>query len=231
MPAPAFEDLASIDRDVARAAAALAAGRSIDPWRHVAGQSAYEALAKLAPSALDAPLRDGLRRWIYALLQARIAEPLDEERRELEDEASAKLVVPEPRLVSWSEAWRGVVASESSVERAAWLDAPFVVDRAPLVAAAEQLLARTEDLAASLLREARAKQEFATDPPLASDAIAIAVARDAPEGWPARLQWRWVESLFGSYMRGVRVQPAPLPPALGASSFARACASFGAALR
>src|SRR6185312_7062214 len=107
MPTPPFEDLASIDRDVARAAAALAAGRSIDPWRHVAGQTAYDGLARLAPSALDAPLRDGLRRWVYALLQARIVEPLDDERRELEDEASAKLVVPEPRLVSWREAWRG----------------------------------------------------------------------------------------------------------------------------
>jgi hypothetical protein len=274
MPAPALDDLFSLDRDVARAAAALTKGESVDRWRHVAGQTTYEGLAHLAPSLVDAPLRDALRRWVYALLQGRLAAPIDEELAEAETEASAPITVPEPRRVSWREAWRGVVASETPLERGAWLgaaverapdvaavvhrraerrheiarrlgmehaDAPFAPSLAPIHAAAEALLVGTDDLAAQLLRDARVKQGLPAGSavrggapgagPVATDALAIAVGRDAPEGWPARLQWRWLESLFGEYLRGLRVAPVRLVLPLGAATFARACAAFGVAFR
>jgi hypothetical protein len=59
----------------------------------------------------------------------------------------------------------------------------------------------------------------------------VAVGRDAPEGWPARLAPPWLEVLFGPFAKGLRLDLPALPAALGASSFARACASFGGALR
>jgi hypothetical protein len=277
-PTPAPSDLRSLDRDVARAWAAWGAWitkvarapeehadeEPLERWRHVTGQSTYDALGALTPSVLDVPLRDALRRWVHALLQARLARPQVAEIARVRAEASARITVPEARLVAWDEAWRGVLASPTSVERDAWIDAaaqrgpaiaaivrsqaerrtevarrkglehedPLVpFPAAALVAAAEAVLARTQDLASALLREARTRGELADDPPLAGDAIAIAVARDAPEGWPARLAPRWLESTFGELSRGLRLQLAPLPAPVGASSFARACASFGAALR
>jgi hypothetical protein len=83
-------DLLALDRDVRRAAlrveqwrAWLRVGtrdardlaRSFDPWdgvRHTAVQATYRALVELEPSAFEVPLRDGLRRWVYELLQARL---------------------------------------------------------------------------------------------------------------------------------------------------------------
>ncbi|MFT3766554.1 MAG: hypothetical protein QM820_13725 [Minicystis sp.] len=65
-----------------------------------------------------------------------------------------------------------------------------------------------------------------------ADAIAAGVGRSAGEGWPARLNARWLFELFnrGPLVEGLRLDLAPLPEALGASSFARALAAFGAAL-
>jgi hypothetical protein len=60
-------------------------------------------------------------------------------------------------------------------------------------------------------------------------AIVAALGRDATEGWPARLGARWLEGLFGAteLTRGLALELAPLPRALGAASFARALAAFG----
>jgi len=90
-------DFASLERDVRRAAALvdeerarLAAGgsdgvearelaRRHDPFaelRHTAGQATYKALLEMKPSAHDAPARDGLVRWVYELLQARVCRDL-----------------------------------------------------------------------------------------------------------------------------------------------------------
>lgn len=82
-------DLPALDRDVRRVAQRLeqlrhwlALGtqegrdkaRSFDPFdpRVAATKSTYEALGKDSPSVLDLPLRDGLRRWVHELLQARV---------------------------------------------------------------------------------------------------------------------------------------------------------------
>jgi hypothetical protein len=110
-------------------------------------------------------------------------------------------------------------------------DPLFDVPTPDLAAAAESLLARTEDLARDLLSKARRRAELTEDPPAATDAIAIAMARDAPEGWPARLGSPWFDETFGPFTRGLKLGVLPLPDALGAASFARACATFGGALR
>jgi hypothetical protein len=59
-----------------------------------------------------------------------------------------------------------------------------------------------------------------------------AVGRDAGEGWPAHLTPRWLEESFApGATRGLVVEMGHLPPARGASSFARALQAFGYAVR
>ncbi len=79
-------DLLALDRDVARGWSSLVRWRAalaldpqahededpLGPVRRAAGKSTWDALAALTPSAADAPLREALRRWVYALMQARI---------------------------------------------------------------------------------------------------------------------------------------------------------------
>ncbi len=271
-------DLASFDRDIARASGAWRAWKSdlaLDPaargdeeplerWRHVAGKSLYETLAHLTPSAADVPHRDALLRAVYALMQARITQSLDAEMARATHEKSAHAIVPVPHLASVHEAWHGVLEGATEHERRAWLDvaaergpalasiarrraerrveaayrmgfanedALFVVPREALVSAALALLDRTDDVAREALRDARKRGAFGDDPPLAVDAIAIAVARDAPEGWPARLTAQWLDATFGLFTKGLRLEAPRILPPIGASTFARACASFGSALR
>jgi hypothetical protein len=278
MNAPHVTDLLALDRDVARAHAAWSRWRRalasdpegkedeapLDQYRHVAGQSVYEALGPGAPGAADAPHRAALRRWIYALTQARVAQPLIVERAKIAAEESGHATLPRPHLASWKQGWTGLLTATTPAERASWLavaterapamksiarrqeerrleveqrmrfegsDPLFDLSAADLATAADALLARTEDLARDLLTKARRAAEMDEDPPLATDAIAIGVARDAPEGWPARLGWPWFEATFGPFLRGLRLSAIPLPEALGASSFALGCAAFGGALR
>jgi hypothetical protein len=89
---------------------------------------------------------------------------------------------------------------------------------AALAAIAERLLAETAPL------RGRA--------PSWSAALSRSVARDAGEGWPARLNERWLFDLFreGPLTEGLRPAIAKLPAPIGASSFARALGAFGAAL-
>lgn len=103
------------------------------------------------------------------------------------------------------------------------------VKRGELRAAAERVLDRTEDLSREVwkpvLREAAAP---AMAPALVMHA---AVAREAGEGWPARLSGAWLQEQFGARLEGLKPATGPLPEALGASSFARALYAFGFAMR
>lgn len=102
-------DLPVLDRDVRRAAIrieqlrgllargtddALERARSFDAWdgvRHTATQATYRALVELEPSNADVPLRDGLLRWVYELLQLRVGHDLA-----VDDAAAVNAV--DPRL-------------------------------------------------------------------------------------------------------------------------------------
>jgi len=98
-----------------------------------------------------------------------------------------------------------------------------------LRAAAQRVLDRTEDLSREVwkpvLREAAVP---AMAPALVMHA---AVAREAGEGWPARLSGAWLQEQFGARLEGLKPATGPLPEAVGASSFARALYAFGFAVR
>jgi hypothetical protein len=272
----AVDDLAALDGDVARAHAALERWRAamardptahrdedpLAPFRSVAGKTTYDALCALQPAATEVPLRDALVRWVGALTQARVARPIEVELARAANDEVARLRLEPPRVVSWREAWRGLLRSGSRLEADAWLGAaeeraPTIarigreraerrvevarrlgihhpaalatrVPRSALSSAAASFLDSSDDLSAAVLGEARTDRAAHPSP---ADAILVALAKDAREGWPARLSPRWIEELFGALARGAKLELPALPPPLGAASFARALGTFGWAFR
>jgi hypothetical protein len=271
--ATVWQDLPSLDRDVARGAAALARwreGLSRDPEGHaedeplevvrrVTGKTAWDALGALDTSAADVPLRDALRSWVYALLQARVGRPEEVVWARAAAAARGRLEGSAPRLVSWREAWRGVVAARTRAETQLWLDAAVGAARglgevararaarraevarrlglahpwAPLVEAdpaALRAAARRLLDATEELSSAVWKEALGVDTGPAA-VLHAAVARDAPEGWPPRATGRWLEDVFAPGARGLRIDLPSLPAVRGASSFSRALYAFGFAVR
>jgi hypothetical protein len=280
MDGAAYQDLVRVDRDVARAVRALGVWREgldkdpdahadeepLGPFRHVAGRAAYLAVLgdPAAPKGADAPVREGLARWIAHLTLARLVQSLEVDRARAAAAAEGRYALEPRRRVAYREAWRALPSAKTRAEVAAWLDAAAEragdvgaparerrarreeaasrlrapgawglatpIPHAAVLAACEELLVATRALAGDVLKEARAKSD---SPKQRSpfDALALAVARDAPEGWPARLQPRWLHDLFPRLADGLRLELGPLPVAAGASSFARALGAFGFALR
>jgi hypothetical protein len=140
-------DLRSLDRDVERAwgawhewRAALAADPHqaaeldpFEPFRHVSGRAAYEALSKLSVGSAEASLREGLVRWIYALTQERIARPFDVALAVALLEPSAHAALDVSRSASWLGAWRELVHAPDRASALAWLSA--AEQRGPAIAA------------------------------------------------------------------------------------------------
>jgi hypothetical protein len=81
------------------------------------------------------------------------------------------------------------------------------------------------------IREARARGGAPAEPSSILTVIALGVARDASDGWPARRIGHWIEETLGHLTRGLRLEIAPPPDIVGASTFARALGAFGHALR
>jgi hypothetical protein len=263
-------DLARLDRDVARAAAAVDRWRrglardpesaaEVDPLaglRHVAVRPTWTALAPGPAPAVDAPLREGLRRWVHALLQARVGHADEVALARARTEATGRFEGDPPRRVSWRQAWREVLSARSArearlglraaaeigpvlaramraraerqleVARRLGLDHPWQavtpVARGPLRDAAARVLDGTEDLWRAVRREVAE--------PDAAAVLHAAAARDASEGWPARLAPRWLEETFPA-ARGLPLDLPELPAAIGAASYARALQAFGFAVR
>lgn len=238
----------------------VAAGESpLEPVRRVAGKSTYDALAALTPSLLDVPLRDALRGWVAALVLARVQQEDDVAWARVAGEAVCRFGGDPPELASWRVAWRSLACARTVGDTRLWLDAtvdagprladaardrgakrleaarrlglehPWAVSvdvtRGVLREGAEALLRATDDIAAAVRRAPTAEGGGV------AAVLHAAVARDAGEGWPAHLAPRWLEELFQRHTTGLRLAPAPLPRAVGASSFARALAGFGFALR
>jgi hypothetical protein len=263
-------DLGALDRDVARGWAALGRWRQalaqpdgaahadempLEAVRHAAGKSTWDALGATTPESSEAQLREALRRWVYALLQARLGRDGELAWARAASEARAPFEGEPPRRVSWREAWRGVVAARSVAEVRLWLDA--VADAAPPLAAVEAERAQTRvevarrlglehpwdaltpapraalrsaaarllDATEDLARDAR-RRRLGEDARV-EDAIHASMAREAGAGWPARLTARWLHELFGGGVRGLRIDLPPLPGTLGAASYARALYAFG----
>ncbi len=270
---PRAQDLLSLDRDVASGWKELTRWRAelardpdacanedpIEPVRRIAGKSMLDALTDLEPSAADIPLRGALRRWVFALTQARIGRRNEVAFAKSASEPRGAFHGKHPRLVSFRESWRGVVAAPSPAEADLWLDA--AAEAAPgLSAIARASAGRRIEVARRLgaahpwtaqvglepsaLRDAAVRLLDATEDlsravwkPSSpreragmASVIHCAVARDAGDGWPAQLTTRWLDDAFAG-ARGLRLEIGPLPPARGAASFARVLYAFGFAVR
>ncbi|WP_394825292.1 hypothetical protein [Pendulispora albinea] len=125
-------DLLAIDREVERAVRAWRTWRKDlfhDPearededvfivHRPVATKSLYDALADTPDPA---GTKEALRRWIASLLQARLSRDADVA---IARAIAAREASPdEVRLVSYREAWRGVVTETARGKSLAWFDA------------------------------------------------------------------------------------------------------------
>jgi hypothetical protein len=266
------QDLLALDRDVARAARALAAWRSslaerpeeaaesdpFDGLRVVAAKSTWERLGELSPSVADEPLRAALRRWVLALVTARVGGADDVAWAREAATPRGRFEGDRPRHVSWREAWRGVASGRSPAEVGLWLEAaadaapplapvvrlrsarrfeiarrmglahpwvPAGVAVGPLRASAARFLERTDDLSRLVWRESLGAE------PGAAAVLHAAVAREAGDGWPARLTPRWILEPFGAGVRRLSLDLPAVPATLGAASFARALSQFGYAFR
>ncbi|WP_437734265.1 hypothetical protein [Sorangium sp. So ce1335] len=201
------------------------------------------------PTGLAAPLAD----WVYALTLERVVWA-DRVRLAAAWHAPSILIdVPEPARMSPREALLGLLADPTDAGRQTF--AEVLARGAGAVADAARILVERRQEAARRLDEARlAAVEIPCDPPDAAigaagallrgtepmlqpeaawhAALGRAVGRDAASGWPARLSARWIEELFRStrLTEGLAIDLGPLPRPLGAASFARALARFGAAL-
>jgi hypothetical protein len=231
----------------------------LESVRRVAGKSTWDALTTLDPSAADVPLRDALKRWVFTLTQARIGRPDEVAWERAASEALGRFNGRQPKRVSWREAWRGLVSATTSAEASLWLDAAAEA-APPLAAVARRSAARRVEVARrfgadhpwaplvpverGLLRDAARRLLDATDdlsravwkPRAGRDGGMAAMlhgsmAREAGDGWPAQLTWRWLDEVFRAERHGLRIAPTPLPPPLGAASFARALYAFGFAVR
>jgi hypothetical protein len=226
----------------------------LESVRRAAGKSTWEALGQRASSAADAPHRDALKRWVFTLTQARIGLPDEVAWAKVAFDPRGLFAGEPPRRVSWREAWRGVVSSRTAGDAALWLDATSTAAPA-LGQLARQRAARRVEVARrfglespwglstkelNALRDAAMRLLDATedlsravwDRALGPAArLHEAVARDAGDGWPARLTPHWFEDVFGANLRGLPLELPVLPTPLGAASFALALSMFGIALR
>jgi hypothetical protein len=270
------EDLLSLDRDVARAATALSRWRAslalepdsyaeespIEPVRHIATRSTWLALGASTAVSADASLREGLRRWVYALLQARLAH--DDEVAVARARTRPQAIVERDgsRLVSWADAWRGALGARTVEETSKWLDAAKAAAgdvRSPLLrraqrrveiarrlglehpwapivrvspealrASAAAFLDATDEMSREVWSESVRGADAESGPP---GRLRASMARDAGDGWPARLTQRWLHDVFHASSGGLVVDVPALPARLGAASFGRALCTFGYAVR
>jgi hypothetical protein len=243
-------DLGILDARVARASASLQRGGD-DPlgdYRDVSGKNAFDALKAYDAGPIQSPHRDALLRWIAFFTDARVGWDLVLEEAKREKAEDPRLVDARKDLViakTWEEA------------RASLLGAPNVVELGkaltrlgeladPIVAVRRERRARSLEVARRLGVAEERPTELANavldaTEPLARDwrkkvgataahVIESSFAKDATEGWPARLTSRWLEDAFKTIAPRTP-KDVPMPAALGGASFLRAAASWGYALR
>jgi hypothetical protein len=272
------EDLLSLDRDVARVAGLLARWRTDlaldaarnpgvpsdleDPFevgRHVASKSTWDALLRLSVGPAEAMHRDALRRWVVSLMQARIGLVFEVAMARAREEPRGRLGGSAPRLVSFSEAWRGVLGAETVGEAGEWLRA--AADCAPAYADLARRRAVRREVVAQRLGLDHPWSPLVAVTPAAMGAVAsevldatedlwryliaetsgpgaaavavfrTAVARDRGEGWPSQVSLRWLTEVTGMAANGVEIEVPSLPAGLGAASFLRALYAAGFAAR
>jgi hypothetical protein len=222
-----------------------------EPFRYVTTRMTFQQLAELPDSD---PFRLPMLAWVRRLALTRIAQAgivqaararqhrdstLDEPERGTFSVRSLVARTLVARDASGARAWlRGaegaapaVLLAERTLRQAQVeitsrlgaadlaLESPY--DPAALATEAQRLLSRTDSLA---------RATFERDEDIAGVVIRV-VARDVPGVWPARAHARWLLDQFDStdLLDGLSLDLGPTPPTLGASTFARALARFGAA--
>ncbi len=181
MPREAI-DLLSFDRDVRRAvgrleqlrgwltagtAESLDRARSFDVFdgvRHTATMASFKSLQELEPSILDVPLRDGLLRWIYELLQARVGLDLtlaDAEAVHALDPQLHPSHVAEAKRVAAARA-AGPAPDDQKAQAHTYGDALASIVRAPDPSRAAAALDRAGNLASPVgaVRKGRRERRF-----------------------------------------------------------------------
>lgn len=152
-----------------------------------------------------------------------LASPVAAVRKELRSrrfEAARRLGLPHP----WALA---VTPRKTSLEGGTHGSGPTMSVAKAFDALARAVLDATEPLAVEIHKNLRRRSGSRL---VAALAMHDAFARDAREGWPARLTPRWLDEVFHAVApRPPRV--AHLPRAVGGASFLRAAAVWGRALR
>ncbi|XXX77142.1 hypothetical protein WMF30_56780 [Sorangium sp. So ce134] len=201
------------------------------------------------PTGLAAPLAD----WVYTLTLERVVWADRVRLAAAWHAASLTIDLPEPARVSPHEARLRLLAEPTDAGRQVFAEV-LARGSGAVADAARVLVERRHEAARRLAEEGLRAIEIPCDPPDAAigaaeallrrtepmmqpeptwhGALGRAVGRDAASGWPARLGPRWIEELFRAtkLTEGLAIDLGPLPRPLGAASFARALARFGAAL-
>jgi hypothetical protein len=244
----------ALETDLARAG-----DEPLDPVRRIAGQSTWLALERLDVVEADRPLRDALRQWVYFFLQARLGR--DEDVAWARAAAETTTVDRgETRAPSaWRDLWRGAVAAPTRASARPWLAAACELAPALASVATRRAERRVEvarrlglehpsaplvGVSYAVLRDAAARFLGATDDLWLATfdealrdggglgaVLVTAVARDAGDGWPARLSPTSIRDLLRLAFDGPPVDVPALPPARGAASFARGLQAVGFAVR
>jgi hypothetical protein len=163
-------DLVSLDRDVAKAHAAVVRfgaelrrhpdrtpADPLEAFHHVAGRRAYAELLAYPASAAEESVRAGLLEWIHALTEVRTTFELE---ANLLREARAErghVLLEQAEKTSYQEAWRGAVfasrgipsGGRDSATRQAWLEAAAEL-APPLAPLAREARARRVEVATRL---------------------------------------------------------------------------------
>ena len=263
-------DILSLDRSIARAtsrARTYLRRLRADPervaddvWfgsdRMVTTRATFVSVTELPASD---PLRESLRRWVYALAVARIAQPIIVRAALARNARALRFARPEDGTFSVREVTAHVLAERSDEKRAAWLealaDSRYAVDAirtvehglAEAVVEIETRLGETPmapvllpyprsavaGIAQGLLNATRdlAEPSFKACGTF-GNVLGLLVASDVPGVWPAQPSARWLSEMFGgsALLEGINVDVGhDSLRCLGASSFARAMCRFGAA--
>ncbi len=222
-----------------------------EPVRYVTTRATFAAAAELPA---DDVLREPLLAWIERLAVTRIAARPLIHAAAARQQATLLLEAPEAGTFSIRAAVRRALSDRDAARARVWLEGigsasarvlaaeraaresvievssrlgvtgpswlcPY--DPAELLAEAQGVLRATADLAANL---------FGPCEDLAG-LFGELVARDVPGVWPTRADARWLFEQFRAtpLLEGIQPELGPTPAVLGASSFARALARFGAA--
>jgi hypothetical protein len=246
---------ARAERAWLRAVRADAVGAADDAWfepqRHVTTRTTFQQIAELPK---EDPFREPMLAWVYRLALTRIARghilaaasvrqkatfTTDKPERGTFSARSLVARVLGEKDINLARVWSlalgetgpaGLVAERTlrqaeieitgrlgAAELA--LDSPY--ERATLLEEANRFMARTDDVTSALFGQEK-------------DLVAVVerlVARDVPGVWPTRSHARWLSDQFPSsdLLDGLSLDLGSPPATLGAASFARTLARFGAA--